>query len=336
MPRKPAVEKKVAKEATVGPRERIARKAKSEASERMGGRLEPLTAIKASPTKVQTTPKKATGKKLKAAPTYQVMIQKAITENPSRKGTSTSAIAKYITANYEVKDNYRQYLRSSLARQVAAGVLVKRSTVRYSLVKKPAKKATKKTKTDGKKTTKKTTKKSDTEEKKTTKKKSTKKTDTEEKKTPRKTSKKTDSEKTKKASTRGKSAPKEKATTKRAVAKAPKKGRASNGEAETTKGTSETLVWVWQYFDNGFRNYDPAASDLVEGVYQEYLTSPYTCDVRAVKSGQWEYEIDFRIMTQRNVRHAAHTTRKIRRFQIPENEKTNTHKTYAGSVEDSN
>jgi len=87
---------------------------------------------------------------------------------------------------------------------------------------------------------------------------------------------------------------------------------------------------VWQYYDNGFYNYDSTASDVVESVYQEYLSSPYTCDVRSVHSGQWDYEIDFRVMTQRNIGHAAHTTRYIRRMQIPESEKNDRKKVYPG------
>jgi len=77
------------------------------------------------------------------------------------------------------------------------------------------------------------------------------------------------------------------------------------------------LKWVWQYSDNGFCNYDTLASDTVEGVYQEYLTSPYTTDVRSVKSGQWSYLVDFKEMTQQNIQHESHTKRKIRRIQVP-------------------
>lgn len=60
------------------------------------------------------------------------------------------------------------------------------------------------------------------------------------------------------------------------------------------------------------------------------MTSPYTCDVRAVQSGQWQYEIDFRLMTQRNIQHENHTTRRIRRIQVPAAEKGMKHKVYPG------
>jgi len=83
------------------------------------------------------------------------------------------------------------------------------------------------------------------------------------------------------------------------------------------------LVWAWQYKENDdkFRNYTPRASDVVEGVYQEYLSNPQQTDVRAVKSGDWEYMVDFRQMTQQNIQHASHTVRNIRRVQIKESEK---------------
>jgi len=107
--------------------------------------------------------------------------------------------------------------------------------------------------------------------------------------------------------------------------------RASPSSSITTDTTSSgDLVWTWQFYDGGFHNYDSAASDTVEGVYQEYLSSPYTCDVRAVQSGQWQYEIDFRLMVQTNIQHESHTKRRIRRIQIPASEKGNKHKNYGG------
>jgi len=117
--------------------------------------------------------------------------------------------------------------------------------------------------------------------------------------------------------------------TKQAPRGVPKASTASSASTPSS-GSTGTLVWAWQYYDSGFHNYDSAASDVVEGVYQEYLTSPYTCDVRAVKSGQWQYEIDFRLMTQRNIQHENHTTRRIRRVQIPATEKGMKNKNYGG------
>jgi len=101
---------------------------------------------------------------------------------------------------------------------------------------------------------------------------------------------------------------------------------ATTTSTSTTSGASEEAVatgtsakegegpgkYVWQYFDKTWRNYDGGASAIVEGVYQEYLLNP-DIDVRAVKSGDWQYQVDFTKMEQTNIVHANHTARKIRR-----------------------
>lgn len=74
---------------------------------------------------------------------------------------------------------------------------------------------------------------------------------------------------------------------------------------------------IWQYQDGGWHDYDPAASDEVEKTYQLYEKEKATgriIDVRAVRSGAWAYQIDFRQFTQQNIQHAAHTIRSIRRI----------------------
>jgi hypothetical protein len=76
------------------------------------------------------------------------------------------------------------------------------------------------------------------------------------------------------------------------------------------------LEQIWQYQDGGWHDYDPKASDEVETTYQLYEKEKATgrvIDVRAVRSGTWEYQIDFRQFTQQNIRHEAHTIRAIRR-----------------------
>lgn len=73
---------------------------------------------------------------------------------------------------------------------------------------------------------------------------------------------------------------------------------------------------VWQYYDNGWKNYELEASDVVEEVYQKYLQNKGDTDVRAVKSGQWEYLVDFVALKQTNIVHENHTVRKIRRVKI--------------------
>jgi len=112
---------------------------------------------------------------------------------------------------------------------------------------------------------------------------------------------------------------------KRKEASAPKSRKSSTAATATSAATSSeepttsakeessgTDKHHWQYFDKTWRNYDTAASDIVEGVYQEYLLNP-NIDVRAVKSGDWQYQVDFTKMTQTNIQHANHTSRKIRR-----------------------
>lgn len=71
----------------------------------------------------------------------------------------------------------------------------------------------------------------------------------------------------------------------------------------------------WQYEHDGWRNYDKTASDVVEAAYQEWRKNPYT-DVRAIKSGEWQYTVDFNTMMQQNIVHSSHTSRAIRRALI--------------------
>jgi hypothetical protein len=73
---------------------------------------------------------------------------------------------------------------------------------------------------------------------------------------------------------------------------------------------------VWEYEDKGWFPYDPAGSDAVEKVYQQWVKNPSDFDVRNVKSGQFSYMVDFRKMTQMNTVHENHTIRNIRRQRI--------------------
>jgi len=68
--------------------------------------------------------------------------------------------------------------------------------------------------------------------------------------------------------------------------------------------------------DKAWKNYDAKASDVVEEVYQKYLANRGDTDVRAVKSGQWEYMVDFLAMKQTNIQHENHTVRNIRRTKV--------------------
>ena len=45
----------------------------------------------------------------------------------------------------------------------------------------------------------------------------------------------------------------------------------------------------------GFNDYDPNASDIVEKVFAEWRNNPVV-DVARVKSGEYEYHVDFNRM----------------------------------------
>jgi hypothetical protein len=82
---------------------------------------------------------------------------------------------------------------------------------------------------------------------------------------------------------------------------------------------------VWQYYDDknfnarvkradGWYDYDPEASDIVEDEWQRYIVNRGMNDVRAVKSGEWQYMVDFVNWKQTNIIHQNHKQRSIRRL----------------------
>uniref|UniRef100_A0A7S1KS15 DNA ligase (ATP) n=1 Tax=Percolomonas cosmopolitus TaxID=63605 RepID=A0A7S1KS15_9EUKA len=73
--------------------------------------------------------------------------------------------------------------------------------------------------------------------------------------------------------------------------------------------------FIWQYYDNGWADYQVEASECVEEVFQDWSINARNYDIRSVKSGAWEYMIDFTNMTQTNVTHENHTVRRIRRVK---------------------
>jgi len=95
-------------------------------------------------------------------------------------------------------------------------------------------------------------------------------------------------------------------------------------EDSNKKGYKRMHDALWQYFDNnkstntpsvdGWYDYDPEASDIVEDAWQKYIVHRGMNDVRSVKSGEWEYMVDFLNWTQQNIIHSAHTKRNIRRL----------------------
>jgi len=99
---------------------------------------------------------------------------------------------------------------------------------------------------------------------------------------------------------------------------APKKGRKGRNSAPAPVQEGAVLEGNldgthWQYYDNGWKNYDKDAAKVVEEAYQEYVKDPGQFDVRAIKSGHWMYQVDFANMKQTNIQHEAHTIRNIRR-----------------------
>ena len=73
----------------------------------------------------------------------------------------------------------------------------------------------------------------------------------------------------------------------------------------------------WQFLSDASKwcDYAPAASVLVEKAYASWVVDPHV-DVRAVKSGDWEYMVDFNLMQQQNVQHPAHKIRKVKRVAV--------------------
>jgi len=238
---------------------------------------------KASPKKRSTKEKGIR----KTKPSYEKMILKALNNIGKRGGSSSIAIANYIKANYPVPVNVSRYLRIALKKALDAGSVVKASlrTYRANSLKIKGKKR-------------RTTKKSTTPKKRT-------------------------SVKTRVPSTTSKrKATKEKKVTKVKPVKAPRKQKTAKivaASAPTATPAAPTGLrgeYLWQYDHNGWKNYTVEASNVVEDVYTNYLSNRGDTDVRAVKSGQWEYLVDFMAMKQTNIQHEAHTTRNIRRIKV--------------------
>jgi len=82
---------------------------------------------------------------------------------------------------------------------------------------------------------------------------------------------------------------------------------------------------IWQFYDpnnfnakikrsDGWYDYDEEASDVVEDEWQKYIVNRGMNDVRAVKSGEWEYMVDFINWKQTNIIHQNHRERPVRRI----------------------
>lgn len=81
---------------------------------------------------------------------------------------------------------------------------------------------------------------------------------------------------------------------------------------------------LWQYYDNnkatnkvrpdGWYDYESKANEVVEEEWQKYIKNRAMNDVRAVKSGEFQYFVDFINWQQTNIIHPNHTKRNIRRL----------------------
>jgi len=242
------------------------------------------------------------GKKIGA--TYLTLIKRALKKLGTKEhkaGVSVPAIVKYLLKNFPEKSD-RRHVRVALAKGVQAKSLVQ-TRLRFRLSAKEQAKSQRKKKSTAKKSTKtatkrkasdKTTKKS-TKKAKTTKKSATKKATTKKATTKKSTKKST----TKKVAT--KKTPKTK-TTKKATTKASPQKDATTGRLGTIAEGAEGSKGVWQYYDNAWHDYYPEASGIVEGIYQEYKQNPNSgLDIRAVKSGHFQYSVDFNTLQQKNI-----------------------------------
>eukprot|EP01126_Amoeba_proteus_P059624 TRINITY_DN77_c0_g1_i2.p1 TRINITY_DN77_c0_g1~~TRINITY_DN77_c0_g1_i2.p1 ORF type:complete len:315 (-),score=54.05 TRINITY_DN77_c0_g1_i2:105-1049(-) len=299
------------------PRPKIERVAKRCATLRLKGQLRPLQHYVYEEKTVRTQQPKEKKEK-KSLPNLIEVITLALKDINSKTGSSFEAIYNYTTANYKVKPSIRAKLNVAFARALKSGLIETTTPRRYKLTgKEPTPQDLRPRKSSKPRGTARTKKEPEPEtSSRPRNKKSLEGTKKSSKTSERTTKSSKSSERTTKSS---------KSSERTKKLKSSERTKKSPKSSESTE-----LVWVWQYYNKGFYNYDPSASDVVESVYQEYLTSPYTCDVRSVHSGEWQYEVDFKQMTQKNILHEAHTVRPIRRYQIPEKEKSNTRKNYGG------
>jgi len=227
------------------------------------------------------------------------MIKRVIKEN-NGAAASVQHISKQIQGRYKLPDSFSRYLRAALKR-LEANKEVYKVRASYKLYSKTLrrKKRASRSKSPARKER-------DVEESPKRKKKVAKEG---EKEAP----KKKRAQSPKKVAKEGeKEAPKKKRA-RVEKEKGPEKKK-KDKQADTVKVAEAKYSHFWQYDDSGtWKNYETSASDTVEEVYQKYLGNRGDTDVRAVKSGQWEYQVDFAAMKQMNIQHPTHTVRSIRR-----------------------
>jgi len=236
-------------------------------------------------------PKKLSAKQRASKHTYAKMIARALVDLQERSGSSAVAIAKHIEANQgqNLPDHFKIFIRRALKKAVKERLL-KHEGARYRLS------TTGKYKLGLKKSTRKKSSKTTTKKRKASSKSSPKRRSLSSSPSPKKTvkGKEKDTRKSK-----GMSSPKKTTTTTTTTKKTGRGSRTSAKSKEVSstpriKATPAGFSFAWQYQEDGkWLPYDLPASDIVENAFQEYLSNPGKCDVRSVKSGQWQYQVDF-------------------------------------------
>jgi len=219
----------------------------------------------------------ADGKRRKTHPTYWKMIQRALLAlGDGNAGSSVQAIRKWIDARYPVEHGTR-HLRVALKKAVEEELLVKiRSSFRL------AAKARKHLGLG-----------------------------------PR-------YHRAKKAAATENAAPaaaaasgRSKSSTSAAAAAAAAAPSLSRGRSRAKPAGKSSTGFKWQYKNNAgsWSDYDREASSQIEEAFVLYMQNPRMNDVRAIKSGEWMYQVDFVNNKQTNIQHEHHRVRDIRRVE---------------------
>lgn len=250
----------------------------------------------------------------KSHPTYERMIMRAIRTLNKGEATSAFAISKYIYSNYPVpEDKFKRFIKVGLSKGLKNKNIVKvRGSYRLSAKARDIRKK-KKTATKEEGAEKPKRERSASPKRKAQKKESPKKEDAGKRKKKEAADKPKRARKSKEENNNNNNqeakevaAPKKKRESKKAAAEDEK-------AAAKVKGSKFDHFWQFKADNGVWGNYDVVASDTIEEVYQKYLANRGDNDVRAVKSGQWEYQVDFMAMKQTNIQHPNHTVRDIRR-----------------------
>jgi len=332
MARKPATPKSTAVSTSERPKRVIPKKPETSTSSQAPKKRSVAKSSSSSRKKTtSTTSKRSTSKKNTSKPTYERMVIKALRELGSRTAHSSSAVAKYVFANYPVpEDTHKRFVRLALKKAHDEGLVVQhRASYRVSAAASAKENADKSRKAAAKRKRSSSSSDDGRPKKRTTRTSRKAGTMERERSTPA-----TDSASSTSTSTRSSSRSKattdssKKASKSKSVKadKPTKKARNTNSSKSESEQSSESISvtkpnglkgdHMWQYQDGTWKNYDVEAANTVEEVYQGYLANRGDTDVRAVKSGQWEYMVDFMAMKQTNIQHDNHTVRNIRRIPV--------------------